>query len=596
MRRAPAAAAGRRRVEAVDVGQQHQAVGAHHAGDAGGEAVVVAVADLGGGHRVVLVDDRDGALGQQRVDGLARVEIAAALLGVAQRQQDLRGGEPARLEHGLVGAGERDLPDGGGGLRFLELQRALGEAQHVPAERDGAGRHDDHLLAGLDERGNVVGQRVEPGGFELPARPVDQQARADLDDDAARLGPLGPRLCCRALGFVGGCHGRLAGSRVVAGRIPSRNRPSLGEFARVVRDQRGQIVNGVMRRSGLGGGLRARRRSPGVSLSFPGFVGGFLGGLLGGLLLRRFFSRLLGALGLFLGALLLCLLLPGLLVDVLRRLPGAALRRQLLLHRLGGTFGQGQLLARLLGDALRRRQRALLARQLLAHFAHLVGGLLHACLGELLARLLGRALGRLLARCAPWPAAPRTPSCVARSRSFAARLRGLAPAAPAPILRLRRPPRRRRSRLGFEGRPVGCTHRPFDGQRRSRHGDEQPRHDRHPPQTSPAHWSAGLAGQLGPLGRIGASRDCRCRNSRCALPGRDRNSRARRRPPPRCRARSRRRPPSPGRSGRRHRRRRGSRSGFRPRRRPPAASSACRRRNSATGPSMIMPSPNVSSA
>ncbi len=92
------AAAGRRGVEAVDVGEQHQAVGAHHAGDAGGQPVVVAVADLAGGHRVVLVDHGDGPLGEQRGDGLARIEVAAALLGVAEREQDLRGGEPVRLE------------------------------------------------------------------------------------------------------------------------------------------------------------------------------------------------------------------------------------------------------------------------------------------------------------------------------------------------------------------------------------------------------------------------------------------------------------------------------------------------------------------
>ncbi len=48
-------------VEAVDVGQQHQAVGARHLRDARGQPVVVAVADLGGGHGVVLVDDRDRA-------------------------------------------------------------------------------------------------------------------------------------------------------------------------------------------------------------------------------------------------------------------------------------------------------------------------------------------------------------------------------------------------------------------------------------------------------------------------------------------------------------------------------------------------------
>ena len=38
----------------------------------------------------------------------------------------------------------------------------------MPAERDGAGRHEDHLPAGLRERGDVVGQRGEPGGLQLP--------------------------------------------------------------------------------------------------------------------------------------------------------------------------------------------------------------------------------------------------------------------------------------------------------------------------------------------------------------------------------------------------------------------------------------------
>ena len=54
--------AGRRGVEPVDVGQQHQAVGRHHRGDARGEPVIVAIADLGGRDRIVLVDDGHRAL------------------------------------------------------------------------------------------------------------------------------------------------------------------------------------------------------------------------------------------------------------------------------------------------------------------------------------------------------------------------------------------------------------------------------------------------------------------------------------------------------------------------------------------------------
>src|SRR6516162_3340142 len=50
----------------------------------GGEAVVVAIADLGGRDRVVLIDDGDRAPVQELVDGGAGVEIAPALLGVLQ--------------------------------------------------------------------------------------------------------------------------------------------------------------------------------------------------------------------------------------------------------------------------------------------------------------------------------------------------------------------------------------------------------------------------------------------------------------------------------------------------------------------------------
>ena len=162
----PGAAAGWRRVEPVDVGEQHQAVGAHHAGDAGGEPVVVAVADLAGGHRVVLVDDRDGAVREQGGDGLARVEIAPPLLGVAERQQDLRRREAVRLEPGLVGAGERDLADGRRSLRLLQLERPGGKPEHVAPQRNGARGDQDHLLASARE----ARPRLEPARRATPRR------------------------------------------------------------------------------------------------------------------------------------------------------------------------------------------------------------------------------------------------------------------------------------------------------------------------------------------------------------------------------------------------------------------------------------------
>src|SRR5690606_22186151 len=65
-------------VQPVDVGEEHEQVGAHEVGDERPEPVVVAEADLGGGHGVVLVDDRDDPEVQQRLEGAAGVAVVAA--------------------------------------------------------------------------------------------------------------------------------------------------------------------------------------------------------------------------------------------------------------------------------------------------------------------------------------------------------------------------------------------------------------------------------------------------------------------------------------------------------------------------------------
>ena len=175
-------------VEAVDVGQQDQLVGLHHFGDAGGEAVVVAEADFGGGDGVVFVDDRDAAQGQQRVQGLAGVQVAAAVLGVVQGQQQLGGGQVAGRQGLGPGLREADLADRGGGLFFLQFQALLGQAEGAAGQRDGAGGDDDDVGAALAQRLDVGGDAVQPGGAGGGLLLVHDQGAADLDDD-----PLGCR-------------------------------------------------------------------------------------------------------------------------------------------------------------------------------------------------------------------------------------------------------------------------------------------------------------------------------------------------------------------------------------------------------------------
>src|SRR5207244_11473273 len=113
--------------------------------DARGKPVVVAVADLTRRNGVVLVDDRDRAELEERTDGRAGIEVAPPLLGIAEGEQDLTGGEAVALQRLGIGTGERDLSDGGGGLALLEAERPCGQVEDAPSQRDGAGRDDEQL-------------------------------------------------------------------------------------------------------------------------------------------------------------------------------------------------------------------------------------------------------------------------------------------------------------------------------------------------------------------------------------------------------------------------------------------------------------------
>ena len=128
----------RRIVESVDIRQQDQEIRARHGGDAGGEAIVVAVTDLARCHRVVLVDDRHGAQFEELRDSRARIEIAPPLLGVAEREQNLSGPDAMTRQRLGPGARQRDLADRGGRLALLELERRGRQLEHAAAERDRA--------------------------------------------------------------------------------------------------------------------------------------------------------------------------------------------------------------------------------------------------------------------------------------------------------------------------------------------------------------------------------------------------------------------------------------------------------------------------
>ena len=116
----------------------------------------------------------------------ARVEVATPLLAVLQRQQHLRDGDVVVLEQFLVGVRQADLAHGRGRLLLLQRQHPIGQAQLAAPEGDGAGRHEDDLLAPAAQSPQVIHQGLQPGAVEPPGLLVDQQRRAHLDHDAAR--------------------------------------------------------------------------------------------------------------------------------------------------------------------------------------------------------------------------------------------------------------------------------------------------------------------------------------------------------------------------------------------------------------------------
>ncbi len=78
-------------------------------------------ADLLGGHRVVLVDDRDDPPGEQGEKRVPRVYVPLPVLEILVGEKQLRNVAPVLLERPLVGPHQGGLPHGGG--RLLERHR-----------------------------------------------------------------------------------------------------------------------------------------------------------------------------------------------------------------------------------------------------------------------------------------------------------------------------------------------------------------------------------------------------------------------------------------------------------------------------------------
>jgi hypothetical protein len=156
-----------------------------------GEPVVVTEPDLLGGHRVVLVDDRQHAEGEQPVHRLPGVAVVPAPGEVVGGEQHLADGHPVGGERVGVGLHQAQLPDARGGLGGRQVARPPGEAQRGQPGGDRAGGHQHDLAAGRPQRPENTDQRLQPVGVQ-PAGQGGQRRGADLDHDTAGAGDLRP--------------------------------------------------------------------------------------------------------------------------------------------------------------------------------------------------------------------------------------------------------------------------------------------------------------------------------------------------------------------------------------------------------------------
>ena len=175
------------RVEAAGVGEQDEQVRAGQHRHLGGEEVVVAEADLVGGGRVVLVDDRDDPPVEQLAQRAARVDVVGARAHVEERQQHLRGGQPAVAQQLVVDAVELALADRARRLQVLDRARADRELQQPHAAGDRAGGDDHHVDPLGVQRGDLVADALEHAGAQVAGR-LGDDGGSELDDEGGHGG------------------------------------------------------------------------------------------------------------------------------------------------------------------------------------------------------------------------------------------------------------------------------------------------------------------------------------------------------------------------------------------------------------------------
>ncbi len=167
--------------EPLLVGKQDQQIRIGQDGGASGEVVVVPHLDLGGGHSVVFVDDRDDAVIEQGAQGVAGIEVALPVLQIGTGQQHLADMQPIEVEQILPDPDQLGLAHRRQHLFVGQGWRQRRVAQMLTAGGDGP-RSDHHDPVAVTVQGCTLSDQLDHVGTIELGRSPGEHAGAQFDD------------------------------------------------------------------------------------------------------------------------------------------------------------------------------------------------------------------------------------------------------------------------------------------------------------------------------------------------------------------------------------------------------------------------------
>ena len=166
--------------ETVDIGKEHQHIGAHADGYEGREGVVVANADLLGSNRIVFVDDGKHLHLKKSLHSVLKVAVTLLVAKIVCGEQDLRHGMVVFREQLVVGVHQLALTHGGGRLLARHVTGTLGKIQLANAHADSARGNENDLVSGVTQVADDLAKQLD-SFYVQSARCVGEGRGSDLD-------------------------------------------------------------------------------------------------------------------------------------------------------------------------------------------------------------------------------------------------------------------------------------------------------------------------------------------------------------------------------------------------------------------------------